>query len=166
VAVSQTCRWHPERETGLSCSRCGNSMCVECMRQHPVGMRCKECVRTAQLPTYRVSTSYLIRGVLAAVGLGVAGGIVLFILDNILGMGFFRFLIMLGLGSAIGEGVSNAVNKRRGRPFQYMAAGGVVTALGLSMLGGRVFNGVVFIDLWFLIGGVIALVSATSRLRA
>jgi hypothetical protein len=125
------CHWHPDRETGLRCGNCGKPICVECMRQHPVGVRCKECARMARLPTYQVSTSYLVRGIAAAVGLGIAGAIGLPLLAMVLPFaGFFFFLIMFGLGYVVGEGVSAAVNRRRGRPYQFMAVGGALLAVG------------------------------------
>ena len=129
MASTATCHWHSDRETGLRCGNCGKPICVECMRQHPVGIRCKECAREARLPTYRVSAGYMTRGIAAAVGLGLAGAVVLFVLSWLL-FGFLLFLIMIGLGYALGEGVSRAVNRRRGRPYQYMALGAVLLATG------------------------------------
>jgi membrane associated rhomboid family serine protease len=40
-----TCYRHPSRETGVSCSNCGNPICPDCMTPTPVGMRCPECAR-------------------------------------------------------------------------------------------------------------------------
>jgi membrane associated rhomboid family serine protease len=40
-----TCYRHPDRETGVSCSRCGRPICPECMTPTSVGMRCPECAR-------------------------------------------------------------------------------------------------------------------------
>src|SRR6201999_2070699 len=40
-----TCYRHPQRETGVSCSNCGNPICPDCMTPTPVGMRCPECAR-------------------------------------------------------------------------------------------------------------------------
>src|SRR3954464_2111960 len=40
-----TCYRHPQRETGVSCSHCGNPICPDCMTPTPVGMRCPECAR-------------------------------------------------------------------------------------------------------------------------
>jgi membrane associated rhomboid family serine protease len=37
------CYRHPDRITGLSCSRCGKPICVECSHDHPVGQLCPEC---------------------------------------------------------------------------------------------------------------------------
>ncbi len=38
-----TCYRHPRRETGVSCSNCGNPICPDCMTPTPVGMRCPDC---------------------------------------------------------------------------------------------------------------------------
>jgi len=40
-----TCYRHPNRETGVSCSNCGNPICPDCMTPTPVGMRCPDCAR-------------------------------------------------------------------------------------------------------------------------
>ncbi len=40
-----TCYRHPSRETGVSCSSCGNPICPDCMTPTPVGMRCPDCAR-------------------------------------------------------------------------------------------------------------------------
>jgi len=37
------CYRHPDRETGVSCSNCGNPICPECMTSTQVGMRCPDC---------------------------------------------------------------------------------------------------------------------------
>jgi len=39
-----TCFRHPDRETYLSCSRCGRPACPDCLRAAPVGQHCVECV--------------------------------------------------------------------------------------------------------------------------
>jgi hypothetical protein len=129
--MAATCYWHPDRETGLQCGRCGKYICVQCMRPHPVGVRCKECARATQIPTYQISTSYYARGIGAAAALGLAGLVALGIVFRYVpGAGFLFFIIMGLLGYAIGEGVGKAVNQRRGRPYQYMALGGALLATG------------------------------------
>lgn len=38
-----TCYRHPDRETGVACSRCGRPICPDCMTPTSVGMRCPDC---------------------------------------------------------------------------------------------------------------------------
>jgi membrane associated rhomboid family serine protease len=40
-----TCYRHPSRETGVSCSNCGNPICPDCMTPTSVGMRCPDCAK-------------------------------------------------------------------------------------------------------------------------
>lgn len=39
-----TCARHPDRETWVSCSRCGNPICPDCMNEAPVGFHCPACI--------------------------------------------------------------------------------------------------------------------------
>ncbi len=42
-----TCYRHPDRPTGLACSRCGRPACPECLRPAAVGQHCLDCLRGA-----------------------------------------------------------------------------------------------------------------------
>ncbi|HXV93691.1 MAG TPA: rhomboid family intramembrane serine protease, partial [Pseudonocardia sp.] len=43
-ATPPTCYRHPSRETYIRCTRCGRSICPDCMIQAPVGFHCPMCV--------------------------------------------------------------------------------------------------------------------------
>ncbi len=45
MSEETVCYRHPDRETGVSCSRCGRPICTDCMTSTPVGMRCPECTK-------------------------------------------------------------------------------------------------------------------------
>jgi membrane associated rhomboid family serine protease len=43
--AAPTCYRHPDRETYVSCQRCGRPICPACQTQAAVGVHCPECVR-------------------------------------------------------------------------------------------------------------------------
>ncbi len=52
------CWWHPNRPTGLSCSRCGRPACPDCLREAPVGFQCTDCVHTGSQQQRRQHRDY------------------------------------------------------------------------------------------------------------
>jgi membrane associated rhomboid family serine protease len=48
VRPAQTCSWHPDRATGLTCARCGRPACPQCLTPASVGFHCRACVAQAQ----------------------------------------------------------------------------------------------------------------------
>ena len=93
-----TCYRHPERETYLSCTRCGKPACPECLREAPVGHQCVDCIKggneTVRQPTGmfggRVASDSLVTWVL--VGLNVAFYLVEWVYPKIV-----DYLAMVGL---------------------------------------------------------------------
>jgi len=76
------CYRHPNRETGVSCSNCGNPICPDCMTATPVGMRCPECsrqktpVRTMRNIYAEPTATYVLIGICVLLYLGtwMSGG--------------------------------------------------------------------------------------------
>ena len=93
-----TCYRHPDRETGISCTRCERSICPECMISASVGFQCPECVRsgsgTGHSPT-------------ASRPRTVAGGTVTedprLITKILVGLNLAFFLVQLSVGSSFEE---------------------------------------------------------------
>ncbi len=53
-----SCYRHPDRETWVSCVRCGRPACPDCLREAAVGQQCVECVREANQSTPRARTVF------------------------------------------------------------------------------------------------------------
>lgn len=57
----RTCWWHPDRPTGLRCTRCDRYACPDCLREASVGYQCVDCIEAgrkqqrAQRAQYRKS---------------------------------------------------------------------------------------------------------------
>lgn len=52
------CYRHPDRETWVSCVRCGRHACPDCLREAAVGQQCVECVRGASQAAPRPRTVF------------------------------------------------------------------------------------------------------------
>jgi len=70
-----TCYRHPNRETHLSCGRCGRPLCPDCMIHGPVGIRCAECLRPPRADVQlaapeRINTALVVALVQAMVWVG------------------------------------------------------------------------------------------------
>ena len=48
---------HPDRVTGLSCTRCGRPACPECLREAAVGYQCVDCVNEGRRAAVRRGTT-------------------------------------------------------------------------------------------------------------
>lgn len=127
------CTWHPERETRLRCNRCGRPMCPECAVRHPVGLRCKECIKETRSPIYNVELrDYVIAGVVGLVLSTIAG----LIMPMISGFGFFGFFLAFVIGSAVGAGIADVMSRvvrKRGRGLGILA--GACLVLGVFVAG-------------------------------
>ena len=123
------CAFHPEEETGLSCSRCDRPICVRCMVQAPVGIRCRECAAVQKLPTFDVQPSYYLRAVVAGGTVAVLTGLVWGSIGQWVPHAYLVGLLSLLVGYAVGESISLATNRKRGNGLAALAV--VYVALSL-----------------------------------
>ena len=158
------CYWHPEIETGLSCSRCGKNICAQCLVQAPVGIRCRECGRAQPMPTYDVRPANYTLGIGVAILLMILGTPAWVVLDNLLlvfgAYGSVSGLLAVVFGFITGDLVSRTVNRKRSALLALTACAVVV----LTYLVSRLFSpfGFGVMDVLFLAVGVFL---AWQRLR-
>ena len=129
MAETLYCATHSDTPTSLRCSNCGKPICPQCMVQSPVGFRCQECGRGPKLPTYDVPVALLLRAAAAALLIGVSGGLAVALIVRPLLFGLLYIAAMGGYGYVMGEAVSAAANRKRGRQLQLVAGGGILICL-------------------------------------
>lgn len=156
-ALARHCYWHPEVETGLSCSRCGKDMCTQCLVQAPVGIRCRECGKEVRTPTFDVQPSYYARAVAVGVVIAIGGGLLwILLVRTVFGrIPYLPSLLAIAVGYAAGELISRSVNRKRGLGLSWIAGGSVVVAFLISWLTLR-FSFDVFGLLFIILGVFIA----------
>jgi hypothetical protein len=123
-AAPLTCAYHPHRETSLRCNRCDKPICSSCAVQTPVGYRCRECIQ-GQQRIFETARSYhvVIAGIVAAVGAGIAIGLLRF-------LGFWGLLLAPVVGGGLARVIQWTVGRRRSRNLPLATTiGGVLGTL-------------------------------------
>lgn len=136
------CKRHSGVETSITCGRCGDSICPQCMVHAPVGVRCPDCGRTRPMPTFDVSPMFMARGLAAGLVVGATGGVLVSVAVRYFYFPYILAVLIVGLGFLVGETVSFTTNRKRGTRLKLMA--GVSMLLGYSLItyltGGLTFN--------------------------
>jgi hypothetical protein len=118
------CVNHPNRPTGLRCSRCNDPICPSCAVLTETGYRCRKCLRAQQkifttAKWFDFPLAFVVAGVIAFIG----GFFASFI-------GFFAIFIGPIAGVVASEAVRFVTGRRRSkRLFQVAVLGIVVGAL-------------------------------------
>ncbi len=128
--------------------------------QTPVGARCPDCAQVYRLPTFQVTTRYLL--IAAGVGLGMAAvcGLIWGVLSSLLGFFFLNLLLAAGVGYAVGEVISLSVNRKRGTKLAIIAG----LAVAISYLVSISLWGFGF-QLFDLLAIAVGIFMAVNRLR-
>lgn len=165
ITETAFCYRHPNRETGLRCTNCGNPICSDCVRPAPVGQLCPDCARERRPVNYQVEAWHLV--VTAVVAL-IYGSVMSFLGLNVLSFArFFSFIAAFLLGPLAGEGLVRILEfvaqKKRGRSLQITLS--VAYAFGAAPLLVPLFFVAPFLGIALTIFTVIAITTAMARLR-
>ena len=140
------CYRHPNRETYVSCVRCGRHACPDCMRSASVGQQCVECVGEAARSTRRATTTFGGRPAASAVVTWtlVAINVAVFLVTWVR-PGIVNNLAMLGRASYTLGGPVHGV--AAGEWYRLITSAFLAPATGLNGLG---FVDILF-NMWALI---------------
>lgn len=139
------------------------------MVETPVGARCQDCAKVQKSPTYRVDSTYYLRAIGTALGMAIVIGVVWGIIESILPYRFFTLIIGAGIGYAIGEMVSLAVNRKRGTPLAVIGSLGVVLCFVITAVTDYFISGYLILDVSRIVFTLLAIAIggyfAVNRLR-
>ncbi|MEV7418499.1 rhomboid family intramembrane serine protease [Streptomyces sp. NPDC089919] len=148
------CYRHPDRETGVRCTRCERPICPECMVDASVGFQCPECVRTGSGTGHPAAANQP-----RTVGGGpVATGDRALVTKILIGLNVAMFIAVYAAG---GDALDNAVVNRLamlgqaveywGAPSEGVAAGEWYRLLTSMFLHQQIWHiGFNMLSLWFL----------------
>ena len=66
-AMSETCAFHPKVETALSCTRCGNAACPDCLTPAAVGQHCDGCTKGRPAAGEKGDTAFKVKSAVVGV---------------------------------------------------------------------------------------------------
>ena len=159
MAQTTYCRRHKDIETSVSCARCGDPICPSCMVHAPVGVRCLDCARSRPIPTFDVSTPFLLRAIGAGIAVSLPGAAVIIGVIWFIPLPYFIPAILIAaLGYGIGESISLATNRKRGTRLKLVS--GVCMLIGFTLV--TYFTGVSF-SLFGLLAGLVGFYLAIMK---
>jgi hypothetical protein len=155
--VVRGCVNHPEVETRLTCSSCGDPICARCMVSTVVGQKCPRCAKQSTRARGTPDSLLTLRAFGAGVAVAALGALVL------LKVGLFGgILLAAGYGFLVGEAVRRAARKRVHSRLGGIAVlailiglGGLALLFGVPLLAPQVL-------LFLLVGGGVAFARASG----
>jgi hypothetical protein len=130
TSTQLVCVNHPDRPTGLRCSRCNDPICPACAVLTETGYRCRKCLKAQQKI---FTTAKTIDYPLAFIAAGVVAFIGSYLVASFIG--FFAILIGPVAGAVAAKAVRLVTGRRRGKSlFQVATAGIIAGSLPLLLL--------------------------------
>jgi hypothetical protein len=124
--VASACVNHPRRETMVRCGKCDRPICVRCMIQTPVGMRCRECAQLRRLPQFDVDIGLLAR----SAGGGLVASTLAWLLVSY--VSFLSFFAAILVGFAVAAVMSPLAKRRTSRPLEVVAVSSIIAGLFIA----------------------------------
>ena len=138
---------HPDAETRISCSSCGDPICTRCMRTAAVGQKCPSCARSPRSARALGKPQHYVRAVGGGLVAAVIGGVVY--AQVLTAVRFGSLILAALLGFAIGRVVRWGSRGQSQQPFLVIAATlgvlGVLVAFMLVFRTPLAFNGLLFL---------------------
>ena len=123
------CINHPKRETRVRCSNCDRPICVDCMKQSSVGMKCPDCARVPRAAKRLMRPRYYVLAALAGGGVAAGVGALLAFIR----MPFGGFLQPLIAGFLVSSAVNAVTHRAGGAAIKVLAAAVTVGGITLGM---------------------------------
>lgn len=149
MAEAIYCVRHSTTETNITCGKCGEAVCPRCLVHAPGGLRCPDCAQSKPIPTFDVTPIFIVRGLGAGIATALATGIIMsYIIKFFLGTPLPFNIITLGaaaliavMGLIVSEGISRAVNRKRGRRLKLVAGFSMFIGITIiTLMTGATYN--------------------------
>ena len=140
------CKRHPQTESYLGCSRCGDLICSQCLIQSPVGARCPDHGAEMRNPATQASGSEMTRALVVGIGSSILLHLVYIAMLTVLGRVGVILAIMapIAIGYVVGEAVFRASGYTRNKNLAWAAAGSVFVGFAVvSALFGQLPVGII-----------------------
>lgn len=128
----RTCVNHPDTETRIACSSCGNPICTRCMRTAAVGQKCPSCARPARSSRALGKPQHYVRVIGAGIAAAIAGGLLYAQAVQLLRFGSLILAALLGYG--MGRVVRWGSRGQTQQPFLGIAIGLSLAAVAVGLL--------------------------------
>lgn len=126
MATTTSCKRHPDVETRLTCSTCGDAICPRCAVPSHVGQKCPSCARQAR----GARAAGKPRQYAKAVGLGLlAAGLVAGALVLVFGIPFVGWIAAGFGGYLVARAVRIGAEGNGSDPFRWLSMAFAVAAI-------------------------------------
>jgi hypothetical protein len=129
--IVRTCVNHPDAETRISCSSCGDPICTRCMRTAAVGQKCPRCAKSPRSARALGKPEHYVRAIGGGLAAAAVGGVVY---AQVLSYRFGALILAALLGFAIGRVVRWGSRGQSQQPFVAIAVTLGIVAVAVAFV--------------------------------